>query len=112
MNESLRNALHDLTSAVNLATGIIHPNDLNRAKETFNILHAHRIILLKGEIEAWALANGWQPEDADALGSLAQQIGNGANPNITGGPWWAEGIFDRWGGRNPQQDTRPGTNAF
>lgn len=96
MNTTLRNALNSLTGAVNLATGLTHPNDRNRAIETFLILRQHGIILLREEIEAWALRNNWKPEDADQLGSLAQQIGNGAQADIVGGPWWADDIYERW----------------
>ena len=98
MTPILRNALQSLTDAVNLSTGIIHPNDNNRARETFQILHEHREILLRSEIEAWALDNGWKADDANQLGSLAQQIGEGSQANITGGPWWADDVYQRWGG--------------
>ena len=96
MTTVLTTALAALTDAVNLASGLTHSNDMNRAKETFKTLHEHGEILLKQEIEAWASLNGWQAPDADQLGSLAQQIGEGKQVRISGGPWWADDIYKRW----------------
>jgi hypothetical protein len=98
MTTALRNALEALTKAVTLATGLTHSNDKNRAKETFKILHDNGEILLKQEIEAWALCNGWMAQDADQLGSLAQQIGEGKKVTIENGPWWIENIYRHWNG--------------
>ena len=97
----IKNALSDLTSSVNLATGIGHPNDENRAKKTFKLLHDHKVILLKPEIVAWCLANGWTEEYADELGSLAQQIGEGKNVKISG-EWWVANIIEKWEGEEPK----------
>jgi predicted NUDIX family NTP pyrophosphohydrolase len=98
MTTALVSALQALTGAVNLATGLTHDNDKNRAKETFKILHDNGEILFKQDIEAWALCHGWKAEDADQLGSLAQQIGEGKKVSITNGPWWTEGVYRRWNG--------------
>ena len=76
--------------------GLTHPNDMNRAIESFKILHEHGEILLKKEIVAWAMANNWKEDDADQLGSLAQQIGEGKEAKFTGGPWWNENIYETW----------------
>ena len=73
-----------------------HSNDMNRAKETFKLLHEHGEILLKSEIVAWAEQNDWKSEDADQLGSLAQQIGEGKKVVVQDGPWWKHGIVERW----------------
>ena len=100
MTTALKNALLDLTQGVNLASGLAHTNDMNRAKATFKNLHEHKEILLKSEIEAWALANKWRPNDADELGSLAQQIGEGKQVHITGAPLWNCDPYQRWASEN------------
>jgi len=99
MNPTIERALDKITAATNLSTGLSHPNDKNRAKEAFKILHDHGEILLKKEIAAWASLHGWSEEDADELGSLAQQIGEGKSPRIKNGPWWAENVYDLWSGQ-------------
>jgi hypothetical protein len=62
--------LQDLTTGINLKTGVIHPSDLNAAKEMFLRLHEVDEPLLAHEIEKWALQNGWQLSDAARLGRL------------------------------------------
>jgi hypothetical protein len=93
MSSTVSNAIDKLSNIVNLATGLVHPNDLNKAKELFLILHQNGEILLKNQIVGFALAKGWSAEDADELGSLAQQIGEGKAANVAGGPWWKEDIY-------------------
>ena len=93
MSSTIQNAIKTLSSTVNISTGLSHPNDMNKARELFDILHRHGEVLLKGEIEGYAMSNGWSAKDADELGSLAQQIGEGKPARITGGPWWATDIY-------------------
>jgi hypothetical protein len=50
----------------------------------FKILHDKGEVILKSEV-AFAIANGWSSDDADELGSLGQQIGEGKNPRVSGG---------------------------
>ena len=77
MTPLLEEALKSINSSVNVSTGLTAPNDKNRAKELFKYLHKDGEILLANEIESWAVMNGWQKDDANELGSLAQQIGMG-----------------------------------
>lgn len=75
MSTIVEEAVSTLTSIVNVSTGLGHPNDMNNARELFDVLHTNGEILLKGEVESAALAKGWNSKHADELGSLAQQIG-------------------------------------
>ena len=93
MTPILRKALLAITERSNLSTGLTHPNDKNAAKEMFLLLHNAGEILLASEIEPWASSNEWLPEDAKALGALAEQIGAGKKPRIKDGPWWSDGIL-------------------
>jgi hypothetical protein len=98
MTAAIENALEALTKAVNLATGLTHPSDKNLAKETFKILHENGEILLKQEIEAWASFHKWKPNDADEIGSLAQQIGEGKKVHISNGSCFARDPYQGWNG--------------
>jgi len=60
--------LRGLTQAVNLSTGITHPNDRQRAAEMFNRLAAGGHHLDPADIRSWLVAHGgWQPRDADLV---------------------------------------------
>lgn len=93
MSSTIQNAVKTLSSTVNVSTGLSHPNDMNKTKELFNILHKNGEVLLKSEIEGYALSHGWSAKDADELGSLAQQIGEGKPARVKEGPWWAADIY-------------------
>lgn len=102
MNTTLRRALEVLNASVNVSTGLSHPSDMDKAKSMFKILHENKEVLLKAGICAWAEANGWKPDDADELGSLAQQIGEGKKVQIKQG-WWGNEAYARWA--NTEQDS-------
>ncbi|SOZ17269.1 DUF1889 family protein [Cupriavidus taiwanensis] len=94
MSKIITEAVKTLSNAANVSTGLLHPNDKNKAKELFKILHQKGEVILKGDVVDAALAQGWSAADADELGSLAQQIGEGKTARIDGGPWWAADIYD------------------
>lgn len=94
MSNVVAEAVKTLSGVVNISTGLAHPNDMNKAKELFKILHEKGEILLKSDVESAALSHGWSTSSADELGSLAQQIGEGKNVRITGGPWLASDIYE------------------
>lgn len=96
MSKVVENAIKSLNSTVNISTGLSHPNDMNRVREMFAILHNNGEVLLKKEIEALAQSQGWSAEDADELGSLGQQIGEGKKVRIEEGPWWGPDIYANW----------------
>ncbi len=93
MTPLLREALKTISSSINISTGLTHPNDKNRVKELFKHLHEKGEVLLANEIEEWTVTNGWQKNDANELGALAQQIGMGKKVIIKDGPWWSEKII-------------------
>ena len=57
------------------------------------ILHKHDEVLLKHDIVDWAIANNWEDRHADALGTLAQKIGDGKRVRILNKNRWQEGII-------------------
>lgn len=93
MSSTIENAIKTLSSTVNVSTGLNHPNDMNKARELFDILHKNGEVLLKSEIVGFAMSHGWRAADADELGSLAQQIGEGKAARVKDGPWWAGDIY-------------------
>jgi hypothetical protein len=95
MSPTIENAIKTLSSAVNISTGLNHPNDMNKARELFDILHKNGEVLLKSEIADYAISHGWRAADADELGSLAQQIGEGKPSLFKNGPWWAADIYQK-----------------
>jgi len=95
MSKIVIEAVATLSSTVNISTGLSHPNDMNKAKELFRILHQGGEMILKSDVVNEALARGWSASSAEELGSLAQQIGEGKNPRIDGGPWWAANIYEQ-----------------
>ena len=50
MSTTIQNAIKTLSSTVNVSTGLSHPNDMNKARELFAILHENGEILLKSVI--------------------------------------------------------------
>lgn len=92
-------ALKAITNRTNLNTGFTHSNDMNAAKEMFARLHRAEIRLMAQEIGPWALMNGWHKQDANKLGELAQEIGNGKKVRISGGPWWKDDILETLQGK-------------
>lgn len=95
MSAIIKEAVKTLSSTVNVTTGLNHPNDMNRARELFKILHDNGEVILKSDVASAAMANNWSADDADELGSLAQQIGEGKNPRVSGGPYWGPDIYGK-----------------
>ncbi len=68
-------ALEALSNAINLRTGVLHPNDKSFAEETLRILRAKGHALMHREIKSWAIRRGWKTVGADDLARLAERIG-------------------------------------
>ncbi len=88
-------ALKDLTSRVNLSTGISHPSDESSAKEIFKLLCREGEPLSKSDITAWAIDNGWRSGDAFQLGVLAENIGNGDRVVVKNKGMWRSDIIEQ-----------------
>jgi len=95
MTSIIEESIRRLNTIVNVSAGLAHPSDMNKAAELFSVLHQNGVILLKAEVENVAMAQGWNSQHADELGSLAQQIGEGKSANISGGPWLSADIYDQ-----------------
>lgn len=89
-------ALTALSGSVNLAHGVMHPRDKDRANETLRILRAKGHALEADRIKTWAIRNGWKPGAADELARLAGRVaGLKAKPSLSGyhDP---HGRYERW----------------
>lgn len=65
--------LTDLTSLINLSTGLGHPLDKKHAEDTFKTLRASGETIDPNDIKNWAIRNGWAPKHADRLARLASK---------------------------------------
>ncbi len=104
MSPILKQALKSLSVRVNVSAGLAHPLDSDTAKELFIILRDHGEVLLKVDIEGWAIENGWKERHADNLGSLAQQIGEGKRVQIKNKGRWKDSIIEDLEARIPEQE--------
>jgi hypothetical protein len=64
-------SLKQLTTCVNLSTGLGHPSDLQHAKRRFAELKGNGISWIPSDVESWAARNGWRPADAEELAKLS-----------------------------------------
>lgn len=64
-------SLTSLTACVNLSTGLGHPSDKEHAKRRFSDLRSAGIKWDPGELEKWAVRNGWKAADAEELSKLS-----------------------------------------
>ena len=84
MDSILEKALEFLhTRNLNIEEPLSNPNDKDKAKTLFKILHSKGIPLDSVAIENWALSReGVSQLHAQALGSLAQQIAGGVQVRL------------------------------
>jgi predicted RNA-binding protein len=64
-------SLKDLTSSVNLSTGLQHSSDLGEAKKRFGDLQTQGIVWNPVEVEKWAVQHNWKASHAEALAQLS-----------------------------------------
>lgn len=105
-------ALESLTTAVNLSTGLSHPSDKQAAVQMFRLLRDAGEQFDSSEIQAWAVAHGWRPQDARKLAELARAILDG-RPIRGGRTRWKDDILEQWreeahgdGGQQPDGEGR------
>lgn len=67
-------ALENLTSMVNLSTGLGHPRDKEYANETLRILRAKGHADPTPYVKSWAIRRGWRPKDAADLEALSRKV--------------------------------------
>lgn len=89
-------ALESLTGRVNLSTGLSHPYDKAAAVSLFQFLLGAGEQFEPGQVRAWAVRNGWHPDDARELGDVAQKLKDGRRVQNRYGQRWAEDIVDQW----------------
>ncbi|MGE8066157.1 hypothetical protein [Pseudomonas sp. NPDC089569] len=95
MTNVIQKAIQTLSSSVNVSTGLAHPNDMNKARELFSILHKNGVLLVKAEIVDAAVSSNWKLADAEELGTIGQQIGEGKAARVKDGPWWATDLYTK-----------------
>ncbi len=88
-------ALKDLTSRVNLSTGITHPMDKAATADLFRKLKAAKIAYEPTEIRAWLVRHGWKNDDADAVKVIAEKISQG-RPVRSAEGGWVDDIVNDW----------------
>jgi hypothetical protein len=78
--EVVNDALSQLTSSVNLATGIVHSSDKQQAIETLETLFHNHVTVDPERIRQELLLLGWKPDGAQGVKKLAEMIWAGRHP--------------------------------
>lgn len=89
-------AMKSLTSAANLATGVLHPSDEELAKLTFRILRSRNHQEPAENIKLWAIKNGWLPKAAERLEALAEKAFALRTKPKLDNPLHVEQRYQRW----------------
>lgn len=88
-------AMRSLTERVNLSAAISHPSDKAAAVWLFKLLKQAGEPFDPAEIRAWAVSHYWRPQDAKAIGDVAQKLLDGRR--VQAGPRaWARDIIRQW----------------
>lgn len=93
-NPVVEAALRSLSAAVNLSTGLAHPDDRAAAVDLFRILMSAGERYNPTEIRAWAARNGWGTSDADELATVASAIADGKR--LRGASHWTSDALSHW----------------
>jgi len=88
-------ALNNVTSRVNLSTGLSHPDDRSAAIQALQLLKRNGYQLQPDEIRGWAMANGWRADHARQLGEYATGVLAG-RAYRTGRLQWKSQIIAIW----------------
>lgn len=70
----IENALRSVSRMINRGSGALHNRDKQTADETLRILRAKGHSAPPDRIKSWAVREGWKPEAADELATLAKRI--------------------------------------
>lgn len=73
LSQVVEEKLSNLTSLINLSTGLGHPLDKKHAEDTIKKLHRAGEIINSNDIKNWAIRNGWAPKHADQLAKIASK---------------------------------------
>lgn len=96
-NPVLEAALGDLTTCVNLSTGVTHPSDKAMAVQLFQLLKSAHEPFDPLEVKALAVRRGWEPRHATALADIAKRIAEGKVVQTRGaGKMWRADIIEQW----------------
>jgi hypothetical protein len=71
--KAVEEALHQLTQAINLGTGLGHPSDKKQAERTIDKIRADGHLFDPAEIRRWAQRNGWGSNAAADLEAVARK---------------------------------------
>lgn len=89
-------AMNQLTSQINLSTGLGNPSDKDMANEMLRILRCKKHVIDGKKLRSWAIKNGWRSSDARDLSQLAEKIGSlKNNPSMAKIYDW-QGRYQRW----------------
>jgi hypothetical protein len=76
-NPVVEQALRTITNRINLSTGLGHPSDHEFAIDLLKCVHKRLGLESASSTRAWAIQNGWYPEDADQLARIVQSLLDG-----------------------------------
>lgn len=89
-------AMNQLTSQINLSSGLGNQRDKDTANEILRILRRKKHVIDSAKLRSWAIQNGWQSNDARDLSQLAAKIGLlKNNPSMVKIYDW-QGRYQRW----------------
>lgn len=93
-NPVVEQALLNLTSMVNLSTGIAHPRDRDRAVHMFRILKRNNEDIDFAELSGWLTEHHWMSSYVDEVVELGQAIYGGKKRQAGENPWQSRVIFE------------------
>lgn len=97
MDRVVEVALADLSERVNVERELAADPDRRAAVEAFRILHGAGYVFAREPVEHWAIAHGWAPLAAIALGALAAGVNEGwAVRLLSKGPVYPDDILESW----------------
>jgi hypothetical protein len=88
-------AMRSLTSRVNLSSGLVHPRDKAAAVQALQILKRNGHRYAPQELQAWAMANGWDGRGARQLSEYAAGVLAG-KAYRTGAAAWGPEVVNYW----------------
>lgn len=94
-NPVVSKGLEHLTDRVNLGTGLTHPSDRSSAIQLFQLFVQGGEAYIADEIRAWAVRQGWQPEDARELAEVADKVQQGRKLKSESGRQWRDDYLER-----------------
>jgi hypothetical protein len=88
----VRVAMGTVSDFINVNNELVQPEDKAAAVDALRKLHRSGYRLDPGELEVWALANGWGPRGAGRLKEFAEKISQGRVLQTKGFAWTRDAV--------------------